>query len=142
MNRETIYAALFDLISGLPGIVTASRRLQHWDRVSPAQQPALFQIQKKETPAQKRGLPAAWTLECDLVLYVNAGADPNAVPASALNPLIDAIDQAIAPPSGQEVQTLSGLVSHCWIDKSGIVTDEGVLGAQAIAIVPVQILVP
>lgn len=142
MTRETIYAALFALVSNLPGLVTASRRLKHWDSVSPAQQPALFLIQRKETPAEKRGLPAAWTLECDLILYVNAGSDPNAVPASALNPLLDAIDQALAPPAGQPVQTLGGLVSHCWIDRSGIVMDEGVLGTQAVAIVPVQILVP
>jgi hypothetical protein len=35
---------------------------------------------------------------------------------------------------------LGGLVQHCWI-AGRITTDEGVLGGQSVAIVPVEILV-
>ena len=57
-----------------------------------------------------------------------------------LNPLLDAVEAALAPDPVGHVQTLGGLVSHCWI-AGRIQTDEGVPGGQAVAIVPVEILV-
>jgi hypothetical protein len=60
-----------------------------------------------------------------------------------LNPLLDAIAAALAPTGADLVagaQTLGGLVKHCWIS-GAIETDEGALGGQAVAIVPVEILV-
>ncbi|HUC62653.1 MAG TPA: hypothetical protein VMF53_11935 [Alphaproteobacteria bacterium] len=140
MSRETIYAALFALVSSLPGVAFASRRLKHWSDVAPALQPALFMVQKREQPKEARGLPTHWTFTVDLYLYANSGADPNAIPAQALNALIDALEAALAPDPVSGVQTLGGLVTHAWLDPSGIETDEGVLGDQAVAIVPVQIL--
>jgi hypothetical protein len=57
-----------------------------------------------------------------------------------MNPLLDALTAALAPPNPVEnVQTLGGLVAHCWIE-GGIQTDEGVLGGQSVAIVPIRIL--
>ncbi len=140
ISREAIYSALWSQVSGLAGIVTASRRLKHWDDVPPEQQPALFQTQKDQDPEQKYGLPTKWKLYADLYLYVNSGQDPLAVPAIALNNLVDTIEAALAPSPMSGVQTLGGLVSHCWINGK-IETDEGVLGAQAVAIIPVEILV-
>lgn len=142
MIRETIYAALFERLSDIAGIASAGRRLKHWGDVAPAMQPALFLVQKRELPTQRSGLPAAWTLQADLFLYVHAGSDPNRVPATALNDLLDKVETALAPAADADVQTLGGQVAHCWIDKSGIQTDEGVLGEQAVAIVPITILVP
>ena len=140
--RESVYAALFDRLASLRELATASRRLKHWSDVPAAAQPALYLVQRNERPRQTRGQPAAWTLQALLYLYVNAGSDPDAVPASSLNRLLDAIETALAPDAATGVQSLGGLVSHCWIDGSGIETDEGVLGAQAVAIVPINILVP
>ena len=94
MSRETIYAALFALVSGLPGVAFASRRLKHWSDVAPALQPALFMVQKREQPREQRGLPTHWTFTLDLYLYAHSGADPNAIPAQALNGLIDALEAA------------------------------------------------
>jgi hypothetical protein len=143
-NREGIYAALFSKFDGITGIPTKSRRLMHWIDVPAVQQPALFQAQKSEIVVQSRGLPPKWQLDLDLYLYVHAGDDPGSVPTTVLNPLIDAIEAALAPDNvkdGQNVLTLGGLVSHCWISGQ-IQTDEGALGAQSIAIIPVTILVP
>jgi len=142
MVRETIYAALFDRVAAIPGLVSAGRRLKHWSDLPAAQQPALFLAQRGERPTQRRGLPAAWNLTAALYLYVHAGGDPQAVPATELNRLLDAIEAALAPDPVQGAQTLGGLVSHCWIDGGGIETDEGVLGEQAVAIIPINILVP
>lgn len=138
MTREPIYAALFAKLSAIPGLVTTSRRLLHWSDVQAAAQPALFQAQKKELQQPKKGLPAKVTLQCDIYLYVNTGNDLTVTPATTLNPLMDAIEAALAP-DAMGVQTLGGTVSHCWIEGE-IITDEGVLGPQGVMVIPVFIL--
>jgi hypothetical protein len=139
VNREAIHLALFALLGEIEGIKTLSRRLQHWSDVPGLEQPALFQSQRGQTAHQHAGVPPKWTLEVDLFLYVNSGNDPKAVPAIVANGLLDAIEAALAPVEFGGKQTLGGLVEHCWIS-GRIETDEGVLGPQAVAIIPIEIL--
>jgi hypothetical protein len=141
INREPIYAALFALAAGAGGFVTAERRLRHWSDVAPAEQPALFVSQKSESAAvQTLGAPTVWTLSVDLYVYVHS-SDPYRAPATVLNPLIDAVEAALLPDPVTGVQTLGlpGMVQHAYL-AGKIATDEGVLGDQAVAIVPVEIL--
>ena len=140
MNRELIYGTLFARLSAAAGFVTASRRLRHWSDVAAAEQPALFQVQKTESVRRDPGLPPRWTLSADLFVYAQAPDDATS-PATVINPLLDAIETALAPDPVSNLQTLGGLVAHCWI-AGRIETDEGVLGGQAVAIVPIEILVP
>jgi len=140
MNREAIYQALFAKVSGAAGFATQSRRLRHWSDVGAAEQPALFQVQKGETAHRDAGLPPRWTLAVDLFLYAQAPDDQSA-PSSVLNPLLDAIEAALTPDPVTNLQTLGGLVAHCWI-AGKVETDEGVLGGQGVVIVPIEILVP
>ena len=140
MNREAIYSALFAKITGAAGFGTASRRLRHWSDVGPAEQPALFQVQKSEMAKRDAGLPPKWTLALDLFVYAQAPDDLSAA-TTVMNPLLDAIEAALAPDPVTNVQSLGGLVAHCWI-AGKVETDEGVLGGQAVAIVPIEILVP
>ena len=143
MTRETIYAALFSTIQGIAGgvgIKTISRRLKHWSDVPPIEQPAIYQIQRYEDPIQQRLLPTLWKLNVDIYVYVNTGNDPDASPAILLNPILDALE-TLFPPDDNFIQTLGGLCSHCWIS-GRIETSEGVLGAQEVAIVPIEILAP
>lgn len=140
INREAIYAALFSRLQNIPGFNTTSRRLRHWNDVASSERPALFQAQGHETakpgdPA--RGLPTKWTLAVDLYVYVST--TDQAAPGSAINPLLDAIEAALAPEGMATAQTLGGLVEHCWIE-GRIDTDEGTLGSQAVAIVPIRLL--
>ena len=139
--RETIQAALFQRLAAIPGFTTSSRRLKHWADVAPAEQPALFQVQKGESWTRKDGLPPARRLSVELFVYVNTAADPTVAPSQVMNPLIDAIEAALAPDPGHVTQTLGGLVEHAWI-AGRIESDEGLLGDQAVAILPVEILVP
>lgn len=138
MTREPIYAALFALVQSAAPFVTASRRLRHWSDVSPVEQPALFMIQKSETADERRPKPPKWRMRVDLYLYAQA-PDELTAPAVVINPLLDAVETALAPDVVSHVQTLGGLVQHCWI-AGKIETDEGVLGGQSVAIVPVEIL--
>ena len=127
--REPIYAALFALIESAAPFVTAERRLRHWSDVAPAEQPALFMAQKSETAATKAlGAPSVWTLNIELYLYAHS-SDPYLSPATILNPLIDAVEAALAPPAMTGLQDLGlpATVQHAAITGK-IDTDEGTLG--------------
>lgn len=139
MTREPIYAAIFAKISSLTGIKTASRFLKHWSDVPVADQPAVFQSQTGEEPKQQRGLPAVWTLNVNIYVYVNTGGDTTRTPSTVLNGIIDQIEAAFPPEPTEGVQTLGDLVSHAWISGK-IETDEGTLGDQAVAIIPISVL--
>ena len=141
INREPIYAALFGLIESAADFAVVDRRLRHWSDVSPAEQPALFMAQKTELASVKTlGAPTVWTLSVDLYVYVHS-SDPYLAPASVLNPLIDAVEAALAPSATTGIQDLGlpATVQHVYISGK-VETDEGVLGDQAVAIVPVEIL--
>jgi hypothetical protein len=141
ISREPIYAALFDLVAQAGGFVTAERRLRHWSDVAPAEQPALFMAQKSETAVVKAlGAPTVWTLHVELYLYAHS-SDSYLSPASVLNPLVDAVEAALAPSAATGLQDLGlpSMVQHATI-AGKIETEEGVLGDQAIAIIPVEIL--
>lgn len=122
------------------GFRTTGRRLKLWTEV--AEQPALFLRNTRDDYAQRpTGIPARVTMNCEAWLYSNAGGNPDIAPAITLNYLVDALERALLPAGGQDAQTLGGLVQHCWIEGS-VEMHPGDLDGQAIAIVPIKILVP
>lgn len=139
MNREPIWQALFTRLSAAAPFVTTSRRLCHWSDVPAIEQPALFVAQGGEQASTTTGQPTRWELEGQV--YVYARVDDGAVPGTVMNPLMDAITAVLAPANPMQRQTLGGLVEWVRID-GRIETDEGVLGDQAVAIIPIRILVP
>jgi hypothetical protein len=139
--REAVYAALWTLGSTAGTFASANRRLRHWADVAPIEQPALFMSEKGgHAVTHALGAPIAWTLYADFYIYVHS-SDPYEAPATILNPLLDALEQALAPSPATGIQNLGlpMMVQHAYISGK-IETDEGVLGDQAIAIVPVEIL--
>ena len=133
-------SALFALVSGAAPFATASRRLRLWGDVAHAEKPALFLVERGDTYARSgEGVPAAVTLEADIYIYTDAGKDLTVVPASALNPLLDAIDAALAPNALTGVQTLGGLAAHCWIEGK-VLKDAGDLDGDGVAVIPIKIL--
>ena len=141
IDREAIYSALWILGSSSSSFASANRRLRHWSAVSPAEQPALFMSEKGANAAVKSlGAPIVWTLYADFYIYAHC-SDPYTVPATILNPLVDALDRALSPSPANGLQNLGlpAMVQHAYI-AGKIETDEGILGDQAIAIVPVEIL--
>lgn len=141
IDREVIYSTLWAVGSGSSGVATANRRLRHWADVAPAEQPALFMSEKGgEAVVKALGAPIVWTLYADFYIYVHS-SDPYAAPQSVLNPLLDELEWALAPDPTTGIQNLGlpDLVRQAYI-AGKIETDEGVLGDQAIAIVPIEIL--
>lgn len=133
-------AALALKLSAISGVITFSRILRHFNELRPPDQPAVFLAPRAQLAERKRGLPTKWTIDVSVYVYTKRnGADD--VPDVQMNAILDAIEDALQPPPAVESQTLGGLCEHCWIE--GVIeTDEGVLGDQAIAIVPIRILVP
>lgn len=137
MNREAIYQALYDKLATVPGVKTKGRKLKHWSDVPTSQQPAIFQAQKGEFGQRQQGLGTVWTLTVDVYIYTSTTG--SAFPASQLNDIIDAIESALQPDNPvRNTNTLGGLVQHCRIE-GAIETDEGTLGDQAVAIIPIVI---
>lgn len=141
-SREQVYLALFNQIKNFPAIAssmkTFTRRLKLWTTVAKEDQPALFMEQGGEvtTPVPK-GLPPGHVFEVNFWVYVNTNED---AAGPVLNPILDAIDKALAPAPGAEFQTIGGLAHHCWIEGQTQIF-EGNLGDEAVAIIPVKILV-
>lgn len=135
--REAIYQALWEQFASLSDFKTKSRRLKHWSEVDKRLQPALFMAQVGETTHPNPKMPTQWQLNVDLYLYVYG--DEKHAPSQVLNPLLDAVCNAIH--SKRDGINNLGLenVINCTVDGK-IETDEGTLGNQAIAIVPVTIL--
>jgi hypothetical protein len=137
-SRETIYAALFALVSGAAPFVTASRRPRLINEVSPTQLPALYMQQIGETVTRDRSTPPSYTLRVDLALYAQ-NPDQNGSAAPQLNALLDAVELALASPVPGQPQTLGGIVSHCFV-RGDIQQFEGTLGNRAGALIPIEIV--
>jgi hypothetical protein len=97
MIREPIAVALFAKLQAVTSFNTASRRLQGWSDVAPADQPALFVVESDPVAVQQPGLGPVWNWRFDAHVYVNTGADTDVAPGTVMNPILDAIEAALVP---------------------------------------------
>jgi len=139
--RETIYAALFALVSGAYAFATRTRRIKEYADVDQATQPALLQVEIGEKWNSRVGAPPVVTLTARLFLYCESN-DPTQPVATQMNAALDAVMAVLAPPllpHGSFRQTLGGLVQHAAI--AGEVTIAEGLSGQSEAMIPLEILV-
>ena len=137
MSREAIYAALFARISGAAAFATATRRVKDYAAVDQATQPAILLAELGEKWPEPGVPPQAVTLRARLYIYCESN-DPTAPVSTAINTLLDAVVEALAPPDIEERQTLGGLVYHAGI--AGEVTIAEGLSGQSEVTIPVEIL--
>lgn len=141
-SRETIYGGLFSLTqTALNGLdfKTMSRRSRLWTDVSPEEMPALFMRQVKEVSIKERGTPPKRELHVDLILYVYAGPEPDALADPLINAALDRIDKMF-PSLGPVVQNMNiPGVSEVRI-VGDIEMGDGQISGQGIAIVPIVIV--
>lgn len=146
-----VYDALWDTVAPAAkaaapnGKLTTSRRLRHWDNVSPNEMPILMMSQTRITAdVQRRGAPTVWTLRANLAIYVH-NSDQKSSPGILLVPLVDAVKTSMVPlpppPAGNGMNNLGlpDMVEHAAIE-GDIETDEGLLGDIAVALIPIKIL--
>lgn len=154
LNREALFVALFTRLQTItsPSVALFSRKLIDFDQTTPANQPAIYLVKgDEENPKPNRNLPPTWMLKAEIVVFCRNDADPNAPPSVQLNQLLTAIEGvlqrqpnegAVGPyaSTNEWWTTLGGLCSHCWI-AGPIIVGEGAASDQAVAVVPVEILV-
>src|SRR5260370_4483789 len=143
-QRELIYATLFAqlqsaLMAPTGPFKTVSRRWQDPSQISPADRPALYQVQKDElAKTSVIGVPVLWKIGLDLVVYTAGDAEPNVVQSTELNNLLDAVEAALRSATPGLAQSLGRNVTYCRIEgKLEIV--ENVQGAMAMAVAPILI---
>jgi hypothetical protein len=131
-------------------------------------QPALFLYDgvgfgggKTKYEQRGRGTPPVRIMDRTIVIYArmpNPGGLPGgglggeavqnfmtASGAAVLHPLIEAVETAIgtSDTASQGTLTLSGLVSHCWLEGDGMVLSPDIdENGQGMATLPIRIMVP
>lgn len=136
------------MVKAIPEVRTCEQRLKSWDDVQPSEQPAVFVVASDESAQyQGRGLPPIWTLRYKLYVYARIdNGDPQATGHDVLHRLLTAIEEGLLATTAERAvnssawdTTLGGLCSHARIVGT-VVKDEGALGEQAFAMVPIEVL--
>jgi hypothetical protein len=153
VNREPIWAALFDLLQSKlsDSYVTMGRHHVQPPTLSPELQNALFLVGPARETRMPRpaGLPVKLLLNGFIIVYFQAPAPllesigtETELGATTINELLTEIDDALQPDNVMTGKlTLGGLVEHCWIEGDAEI-DPGIYTQQGAAIVPLKILVP
>jgi hypothetical protein len=122
---------------------TAERDIRRWDQVDKlgeAGLPAIFQEEKQPRFESGPNMATIVRLDVDLAIVCQP-TDPEGVPSTALNALVDAVLAALRPdPSDDQRQTLGGLVYDCKPTGDGWYREATRTDSFAYALIPVQIL--
>lgn len=142
-TREAAIEALFAKLSPLVTAGRATRRLYNPETFCKPGETALFLITHHETYSRPApNSPRKLVLDVSAIIYVNVSNDLNAIPDAVLNPIEDAVDNALAPdntPTG--MCTLSGTVYSCIINGE-VTRAPGDKTGQGLAVIPIQLTLP
>ncbi len=149
-RREANAAALYALVDaaakGVVNLAVSSRIIRHYDDVSPAELPALFQTQKPETNERAAGgqgnLPPKRTQHFEFWIYTGDAQVPTVVPAQQMNVMVDAVEAAMAPNPLTNVNNLGGQCAHAWIEGSIEYYENVTVDGKSIAVIPIAVLMP
>lgn len=143
-TREQVFQAVFALVQNTPGFTVTTRRYIRPSAVEAINTPILMTWEQPEkTEDAQLGLRKRWWEVWLIIVYYNN--DQNVAGATILNPLIDAVEQALAPDNPvHQTQTLGGLVQAVYIDGATVkaISDIDIDHGQGGAVLPVRILVP
>ena len=143
VTREQVANALFNLLAGSSQFLTTSRRFLSEDQIASAEKPALFLLDDDEQHTRgKQLVPAVRETIFECLMFISSGLDPNVVPGTTLNNLIDAIDPVsggVLKPGINGKQTLGGLVTDCYIEGK-IIKAPGDIGGLGAARIPIKII--
>ena len=140
-NREVILDTFFDYLVGqVPEFKTTGRRVLHWTDEAP--QPALYMRHTADEDASALDPLSKNTMEAELWVFSQAGADSDTTPDKVLNELVGKIRKALAPDdSDREVFTLGGLVWACGIHGRSEF-DPGDRDKFSKAVLPIKFILP
>lgn len=139
--RENIMSALFEVAStSTPAFVTRERKVRLWGDVPDNQRPYFAMGERdEEWVGGDPGTPTRRIFNVEFYIYTTArNVD---VPSAVLNPLLDAIQLALAPNILTHRFTLGDLIYHGYIT-GRIFKDPGDIDGDGMAIVPFKLIVP
>jgi hypothetical protein len=154
-NPESIYAALWALVSGNPAFAYSSRRWRIWTAMAADQQPCIFQVQvPNRTIAYDYGGQRAQPsvkYYAEWVIYCRTEETLEGVPSTNINNLVGAATAVLEPVNFG----MQGPVRKPLVDSSGneiaytvrvteinIVEGVGADAAQSLAYIPLEITRP
>lgn len=142
-TRKAVAAALLAQLNASSAFPTVGRRLTDPTTIGDGNYPGLFLIKPTERTERASGsLPSKRIMEFYACVYTNVGDDQNAIPADAIDDLLDVIDIALAPGPADQLrggrQTLGGLVENCIVDGNIDIGPNDVL-AKGQAVVPITV---
>lgn len=153
-NRNDVMNALFTLVSGAQlraggnAFVTTERRWRDISQVTEAERPYMCMLEDDQDSLRPRaGMPPRRLLmRATVLIYAWSGGETvtGGVPASVIQPLLDAVDDILnpgPPPLGIQRQGLGGFAYDAFIN-GRIIVVPGYLDGQALASIPVQVLGP
>lgn len=142
-SREQVAVALFNqLQTAGDTFLTYSRRPLLWPNTVAL--PALYMGQTKEglTYTGDNTALSKNVIYFPITVYFDAGLDPNTVPDTELNSLLDAVDAAMAPPPiNPTQQTLGGVVTYARRE-GDVIRAPGYIDGQGGAFFFIKVLVP
>lgn len=125
-------------VSMTTGFLTTGRRARF---MKDTPLPALY-LEDTAENLEYQGMQQVQTIKAELAIGANAGENPDVVPLTALNNLLDAIQAALAPDDIESGRfTLGGLVFWCRM-VGKVEKDPGDIGPLAVAVADIEIIVP
>jgi hypothetical protein len=142
-TREEIATALLAAVQATAHFTTTGRRWRDPSTITPAQSPACFLVIAGEQFVRPSpNLAPVRTLNFSAFVYNDIGPNPNLYPETALNAALDALDAALAPDNARSgFCTLDGLVFAAYL-KGEARRAPAELTGKALAIVPIEVILP
>lgn len=148
MSREAAIEALQSALSGAYAFGLVTRRLQAPEQMCSVGSPGLALVTHHEGYHRPSpNVPPKRTMTVSALIYVDAGgANPNAVPDSLVNPILDAFDVVFHPQTGANFPTqgrctLGGTVFSAAISGE-VIRAPGDKTGKGVAIVPIELILP
>lgn len=142
-TREAALAALQAKLAAAAAFGKVTRRpLAPEQMASPGHPGLALFVQGTDYDRTVLAAPARRTLKCLALVYVDAGANPNAVPDSLVNALVEKIEATLAPDNGAtRLCTLGGLV-HAVLIRGHAPRAPGDRTGKGIEVIPIDIVLP
>ena len=146
ISRNQIFNALLALGAattwGAGAFKTSGRKYRDPTDFSPAELPALIQLETTEQAASTTGMPYTRSLDVVwLVYFATDATDPTDVGAAVMADILDALQASLAATGPDDNQTLGGLVHNVAISDMIYKVAGDDTGAGMI-VVPLRIIAP
>lgn len=142
-KRETAIAALLTKLQTVAGFTVTGRRNAQPDTIATPNNPALLLLCNRDKYGTLQlGRVVKKTMMVFACIYIDTGNDPNAVPDTIINNLLDGVDDALVPDDLAAGRcTLGGAVFAAHIEGE-VIRAPGDRTGKGLAIVPINLILP